>query len=100
MSVRDTIVEKLSQRFVPIHLEVIDESARHHGHSGWREGGETHFRVRIATGHFAGKTRVAQHRAVMDALEAELKGGVHALAIEVLPPEGPFELPNSVGTPA
>lgn len=84
MSVRDTIEQKLSQKFAPTHLDVIDESDRHRGHSGWREGGETHFRVRIATAAFAGKTRIAQHRAVMDTLADELKGPVHALAIEVL----------------
>jgi BolA protein len=86
MSVRDTIEQKLSQKFAPSHLEVIDESARHKGHAGWREGGDTHFRVRIASPQFAGKTRLAQHRAVMEALESELKGGVHALAIEVIDP--------------
>jgi BolA protein len=87
MSVRDTIAKKLSEKFAPSHLEVIDESSRHQGHAGWREGGETHFRVRIATRDFAGKTRIAQHRAVMETLDGELKSGVHALAIEVLAAE-------------
>lgn len=84
MSVRDVIVEKLSVKFTPSHLEVIDESAKHQGHSGSRPEGETHFRVRIATPAFAGLTRLAQHRAVMDTLDAELKAGVHALAVEVV----------------
>lgn len=87
MSVRDVIAQKLSQKFVPTQLEVIDESSRHQGHSGWREGGETHFRVRIAAPALVGQSRVAQHRAVMETLDAELKSGVHALAIEVLRPE-------------
>ena len=86
MSVRDTIAQKLSQKFAPTHLDVVDESDRHRGHSGWREGGETHFRIRIATAALAGKSRVAQHREVMDVLADELKGPVHALAIEVLAP--------------
>jgi BolA protein len=85
MSVRDTIELKLSQKFAPSHLEVIDESARHQGHAGWREGGNTHFRVRIGSAELNGLPRVAQHRAVMQALDAELKAGVHALAIEVVP---------------
>ena len=85
MSMTDTIHARLTETFSPLHLEVIDESASHHGHAGWREGGETHFRVRIATRNFDGMSRVAQHRAVMAALEAELKSSVHALAIEVLP---------------
>ncbi|MDB5561525.1 MAG: BolA [Hyphomicrobiales bacterium] len=96
MSIRDTIVQKLSAQFAPDHLEVIDESSRHKGHSGWREAGETHFRIRIATGHFAGKPRVAQHREVMAALDSELKDGVHALAIEILPPGGPMHHPTEV----
>ena len=89
MSVRDTIAEKLSVKFAPTHLEVIDESEKHRGHGGYREGGETHFRVRIASPAFAGMSRIAQHRAVMETLDAELKGGVHALAVEVLGPDGP-----------
>lgn len=85
MSIRDTIAAKLTEHFAPLHLEVIDESSSHYGHSGWREGGETHFRVRIAANHFAGQSRVAQHRAVMAVLDAELKDRVHALAIEIVP---------------
>jgi BolA protein len=85
MSMTDTIHARLTAQFSPTHLEVIDESASHHGHAGWREGGETHFRVRIATRNFDGMSRIAQHRAVMDALAAELKSSVHALAIEILP---------------
>jgi BolA protein len=84
MSVRDQIAEKLSVKFTPSHLEVIDESEKHRGHGGYREGGESHFRVRIASPAFAGMTRLGQHRAVMETLDAELKGGVHALAIEVV----------------
>jgi BolA protein len=86
MSTRDVIIDKLTQRFAPTQLEVIDESDRHAGHAGWRKAGETHFRVRIATRQLAGKPRLQQHRAVMDALDAELKAGVHALVIEILGP--------------
>lgn len=96
MSVTDTISAKLTSKFAPAFLDVIDESMLHHGHAGWREGGETHFRVRIATRHFDGLSRVAQHRAVMEVLDAELKARVHALAIEVLPVGGPYDLPDRV----
>ena len=96
MSARDTITAKLTEKFAPTFLDVIDESSKHHGHAGWREGGETHFRVRIATRHFDGMSRVAQHRAVMETLEAELKDRVHALAIEILPVDGPYEWPDRV----
>jgi BolA family transcriptional regulator, general stress-responsive regulator len=85
MSMADRIRTKLTERFAPLQLEVIDESHRHHGHAGWQEGGETHFRVRIATADFDGLSRIAQHRAVMSTLDDELKERVHALNIEVLP---------------
>ena len=88
MPVRKAIVQKLSAKFAPTHLEVIDESSRHQGHAGSRPGGESHFRVRIASPALTG-TRVAQHRAIMEALDAEIEGGVHALAIEVISPGSP-----------
>jgi len=83
MPVRDAIVAKLSAKFAPSHLEVIDESHRHQGHAGSRPEGETHFRVRITSPLLIG-SRVTQHRAIMETLDAEIKGGVHALAIEVI----------------
>jgi len=66
-------------------LEVIDESAAHAGHAG-SNGTDfgTHFRVRIASPFFTGKSRVAQHRLVYDALQEFIDQGVHALAIEIL----------------
>lgn len=94
MSVTDTITAKLTSEFAPAFLDVIDESSLHHGHAGWREGGETHFRVRIATRHFDGMSRVAQHRAVNQVLAALMDNPVHALAIEVLPADGPWEQPR------
>ena len=81
-AVRNRIAAKLGVAFAPSRLEVIDESERHRGHGGWREGGETHFRVRIAAAAFAGKTRLERHRMINGALDDELKAGVHALAIE------------------
>ncbi|RYE37211.1 MAG: BolA family transcriptional regulator [Hyphomicrobiales bacterium] len=84
MSVRDEIEKKLSLKFAPSHLEVVDESEKHRGHAGSRPGGETHFRVRISSFQLDGLSRVAQHRAVMETLDTELKSGVHALAIEVV----------------
>lgn len=84
MPVREAIVAKLSANFAPTHLEVIDESSRHQGHAGARPQGESHFRVRIAAPALSGLSRVAQHRAVTDALAGEFADGMHALAIEIL----------------
>ncbi len=65
---------------------VIDESEQHHGHGGWREGGETHFRVNVVSAAFAGKSRVERHRIVNGLLAEELAGRVHALAISAKAP--------------
>lgn len=66
-------------------LEVLDESAAHAGHAGANgTGSGTHFRVRIASPQFTGRSRVAQHRLVYDALRDFMDQGLHALAIEVL----------------
>jgi BolA protein len=86
MSLQDTMTDKLTAAFAPTMLEVLDESENHRGHGGWREGGETHFRVRIVSTAFAGKSRVERHRMVNQVLDAELKGRVHALAMETKAP--------------
>lgn len=80
------IQRSVEQAFAPEALEVEDESERHHGHAGWREGGETHFRLRIVSEAFAGKTRLERHRMVNAALAEELANGLHALAIEAKAP--------------
>ena len=82
MTMHDRITKKLTAGLSPATLEVLDESHRHAGHGGWREGGETHFRVKIAAAAFNGLSRVAQHRLVHGLLAAELREGVHALALE------------------
>jgi BolA protein len=81
MDTRDTILDKLARAFAPLSLDVIDESHQHEGHAGHRPGGETHFRIYIVSEAFRGKSRIERHRMVNETLAAELKGGIHALAI-------------------
>jgi BolA protein len=77
--------QRLRERLAPHRLEVVDESAQHAGHAGAGSSGSgTHFRVRIASQFFTGKSRVARHRLVYDALQEFMAAGVHALAIETL----------------
>lgn len=83
---KDRISEKLASAFSPVRLEVRDESHLHVGHAGHREGGETHFRVHIVAADFAGLSRLERHRLVMELLAAELKDGVHALAVRAEAP--------------
>jgi BolA family transcriptional regulator, general stress-responsive regulator len=86
MSVADTISRKLTERFAPSRLDIVDESHRHAGHSGARPGGETHFSVTLVSGVFSGMGRVARQRLVYETLSDELAGGVHALALTTLAP--------------
>jgi BolA family transcriptional regulator, general stress-responsive regulator len=81
----DALRGRLEELLAPTRLEVIDESAAHAGHAGADGSGfGTHFRVRIASPMFTGRSRVACHRLVYDALQDFVARGLHALAIETL----------------
>ena len=90
MSVKDRITAKLTEAFAPEALVVMDESHKHAGHIGHPGSGhpgaesasETHFDVKMVAAAFAGKSRVERHRMVNAVLAEELRGGVHALAIQ------------------
>jgi BolA protein len=86
MAVADTIRQKLTAAFAPSELTVLDESARHEGHAGHRAGGETHFDVRIVSEQFSGVARVERQRRIYAALDAEFRGGLHALSLKALTP--------------
>jgi len=74
---------RLNAAFAPVALSVVDDSEQHRGHAGFREGGESHFRVRIRAEAFAGQSRLARHRAVHAALGPDLVGRIHALALDI-----------------
>ncbi len=81
----DDLRLRLEELLAPTRIEVIDESAAHAGHAGSDgTGSGTHFRVRIASPLFEGRSKVARHRLVYDALRDFLDRGLHALAIETL----------------
>lgn len=79
------MAQRLREQLQTETLEVLDESSQHAGHAGANGTGYgTHFRVRISSPLFTGKSRVAQHRLVYDALQDFIdQEGVHAIAIEV-----------------
>ena len=85
MRVADEITEKLTAAFSPTEIEVIDESEKHRGHAGYREGGQSHFQVTMRAPAFADMNRLARHRAVHDALGKDLVGRIHALALDLAP---------------
>jgi BolA protein len=85
-AVTEAIRRKLEARFAPTRLEIADDSEKHRGHAGHREGGESHFTVTIEADAFSGQGRVARQRMVYAALTDELAGPVHALSVKALAP--------------
>jgi BolA protein len=84
--ITDAMRDKLTQAFAPNRLDIVDDSDRHHGHAGHREGGESHFNVVIESPAFEGQGRVARQRMVHAALAEELAGPVHALSVKAYAP--------------
>lgn len=85
-AVTEAIRRKLTEAFAPTRLEIVDDSDKHRGHAGHREGGESHFNLVIESASFAGVGRVERQRRVNKALAEELAGPVHALSIKALAP--------------
>ncbi len=84
--VTDRLRTKLEGAFAPERLDIVDDSARHAGHSGAAASGESHFNVAIVSPAFAGLSRVERQRRVYAALAEELAGPVHALSVKALAP--------------
>ena len=101
MTAVDTLHEidrRLRAALAPVHLALVDDSAKHAGHAGAASGGG-HFKLRIVSARFAGLSRVARHRLVYDSLSDLMRNAIHALAIEALTPD---EAPDvaAASTPA
>ncbi|TRW97899.1 BolA family transcriptional regulator [Paracoccus sp. M683] len=79
--IADEMTERLAE-LAPLALEVIDESESHRGHAGYRDGGQSHFRIRMTSPAFAGLTRLQRHRLVHATL-GDIVPRIHALALEL-----------------
>ena len=85
---------KLQAGFAPVSLEIIDESRKHAGHAhvvnrpggAGAASGETHFKIKVVSPAFKGKSRIERHRAINALLAHELDAGVHALSIDAKAP--------------
>ncbi len=80
------ITDRLTAAFDPALLEVINDSAHHHGHAGHDGSGESHFTVVIESTAFAGQTRLQRQRLVLAALGDIPGQRVHAFAIRARAP--------------
>ena len=86
MASENVIRERLAA-LKPATLDIQDESSHHAGHAGSRPEGGTHWQVRIVSEAFRGKTPVARHRMVYEALGDLMDRDIHALRIEAFAPE-------------
>ncbi len=89
MRIKQDLAVALQRDLAPERLEIEDELARHHGHAGWREGGETHFRVLVVAACFSGRSRLERQRLVHAAAGELLRERIYALSITALAPGEP-----------
>ncbi|MFC0152951.1 BolA family protein [Xanthomonas dyei] len=85
MSRVERIRQALQSALSPTELEVVDDSHRHAGHAGARDG-RGHFNVRVVSAVFVGKPPLARHRAVYAAVGEMMQTDIHALSIEAIAP--------------
>jgi BolA protein len=78
---------RLEQAFAPDELEIIDDSHRHAGHAGAKDG-RGHFRVRIVSRRFAGAKTLERHRMVYAALGSLMQTDIHALSVDAHSSDG------------
>jgi BolA family transcriptional regulator, general stress-responsive regulator len=71
----------------PVAMSLVDESAQHSGHAGARPSGGSHWQLTIVSEAFRGKSAVARHRMVYEALGDLMKRDIHALRIEASAPK-------------
>jgi BolA family transcriptional regulator, general stress-responsive regulator len=86
MNVDEAIRARLAT-LEPVAIELVDESEKHRGHAGYREGGGTHWRLAIVSARFTGQPTVARHRMVYQALGELMQHPIHALAITARAPD-------------
>lgn len=86
MSVESRMRERLGAALSPLQLDLVDESNKHHGHAGWKESGNTHWKLAIVSAVFTGKNTVARHRLVYQALGDLMENPIHALSITARAP--------------
>jgi len=82
MTVEDQMKARLQAAFAPEVLEIVNDSARHAGHSGDDGSGDSHYSVKLRSPVLAAMPRVARHRAVHAAL-GDLNTRIHAIALDL-----------------
>lgn len=86
MNERETKMRARLAVLDPVELDIVDESHKHAGHAGARDGGG-HYVLRIVSAQFAGKSTIARHRMIYSALGDLMKREIHALTLQALEPK-------------
>ena len=81
----EELEQRLLDRFPGARLRVVDDSHLHAGHTG-SAGGAGHFTVEIDSPVFAGRSRIARHRLVYDAVADWMPHRIHALVVKATTP--------------
>lgn len=76
------IQEKLEQEFAPHFIKLRDDSDKHAGHSGWKEGEVTHLHIVIVSQKFEGLSQIKRHQYIYRVLGEEMKSNLHAVSIK------------------
>ena len=84
--VHSEIEKRLTAELAPVSLNVINDSASHHGHAGDDGSGESHFTVEIESAAFEGQSRLNRQRMVNKALGDMMQAKVHAMVIKAMAP--------------
>ena len=82
----ERIRARLQAALQPRELEIIDDSHKHAGHAGARDG-RGHFRVRVVSERFAGLPTLRRHQLVYECMAEMMQTDIHALSISALTPE-------------
>tara|TARA_B100000700_G_scaffold101853_1_gene114813 strand:- start:283 stop:591 length:309 start_codon:yes stop_codon:yes gene_type:complete len=81
--IRENILKKIKNELKPSFIEVIDESHLHANHNPDAKNGGTHFKIKVISSFFEGKSKIEKHRVIHQILDYELKNGLHALTLEL-----------------
>jgi BolA family transcriptional regulator, general stress-responsive regulator len=87
MMATERVIRERLAALNPVTLDLRDESEQHAGHAGARPGGGSHWQLTIISEAFRGKSAVARHRMVYEALGDLMSRDIHALQIEASAPE-------------
>ena len=87
MRATEQVIRERLAALQPLALDLRDESEQHAGHAGARPGGGSHWQLTIVSEAFRGKSAVARHRMVYEALGDLMSRDIHALQIEASAPE-------------